>query len=182
MQSRFQRTILNSFWHIEMTIERVVMQFFICFPKHLGKTTSNTCISTVYAHTNHLIAKYIYACVWKFWNYERKVMMQQDIKEVVCATGYLHLTTWLIYEWGHPVILLLQLYLFSTTYTQQFHAPGNQPASSQLSSCIGHQLFSKIFVIGLHNRKFVASKCSPHLYLMAPRSMIACLCHKIILK
>jgi len=27
-------------------------------------------------------------------------------RKCVCVTGYLHLTTWLIYEWGHPVILL----------------------------------------------------------------------------
>lgn len=146
MQSRFQRTILNSFWHIEMTIEHLVMQFFICFPKHLGKTTSNTCISTVYAHTNHLIAKYIYACVWKFWNYERKVMMQQDIKEVCVRQG---IFTWPLGLFMSEDILwffCFQLYLFSTHTHNSFIAPGNQPASSQLSSCIGHQLFSNIFV------------------------------------
>ncbi len=81
---------------------------------------------------------------------------------------------WLIYEWGHPVILLLSALFIQYTYTQQFHCSWK---STSFLAALATDYSAKYLLISLHNHKCVACCCS--LYLMAPRSMIACLSHKI---
>lgn len=93
---------------------------------------SIVCTLMIIKHTNLSISKFMHthtwrnSLLWKFWNYERKVMMQQDIQEV-CVCVWQGIFTWPLGLFMSEDILwffCLQLYLFSTyihTHTHQFH-------------------------------------------------------------